>query len=123
MEPKEIFDMVPSSINDNLRKLLAKIISGHMDNLRADGARNQVSLPKLKNVDWRVDVISATSASSENAKKNVPTVIVQLEVESLPTHVSKPPEMQNINFEMDRGMLDLVLQNLSKIQTQLQTIE
>ncbi len=88
------------------KKIAARICWSLHGDWKAEAVRNQLSLPRLKSVDWRVDV---KTASGHAGGIGVPSVIVQLRVE---------PD-QVISFEMDKETLQALLQGLGKIRSQL----
>jgi hypothetical protein len=73
---------------------------------KGEAARTQLSLPRLRALDWRVDVKTASGGA---AGVGVPSVIVQLSVE---------PD-QVVTFEMDKETLQALLSGLGKIRSQL----
>lgn len=59
-----------------------------------------VSLPRLVDVDWRVDLKTASDAVSN---MNVPSTVVALRVEEQPQHREEVPGVRHVKFELSRG--------------------
>ena len=55
----------------------------------------RISLPHLVDVDWTIIV---KKASSEVSNMNVPALLVELDVEQIPTRVDEPPEVEKVCF-------------------------
>jgi hypothetical protein len=87
---------------------LAQIIQELQGGWKAVTVSTQVSLPRLKSVDWRVDV---KTASSHAAGMGVPSVIVAMQVEG--------GKESTVVFEMDKETLSALLSGLGKIRNQL----
>lgn len=69
--------MLPNELVDKMKNLIAKIITVHMPEWGGQVLFNQVSLPRLQEIDWRLDLKSASDAMH---RMNVPTVLVRLKV-------------------------------------------
>lgn len=87
---------------------LARIVMELQGGWKAGSVSSQVSLPRLKSVDWRVDV---KTASSHAAGMGVPSVIVEMQVEG--------GKESTVAFEMDKETLSALLSGLGKIRNQL----
>lgn len=77
---KAIIELFSSQFHEALRGLIAKIISHHLPNWRKDVKSSQISLPKLEEFDWRVDI---KSASDLVGQISVPTVLVSMKVQKI----------------------------------------
>jgi len=77
-----------------------------------------ISLPKLVDVDWRIDVKTA----SERARMSAPTVLVQLHVDQPPARVEEETQATRVTFELDRATLETMLEGLGRIRDQLNTV-
>ena len=75
---------------------------------RAEAAGRQTGLPRLRSLEWRVDV---KTASSHAGGMGVPGVIVQMNIDGGPEEV--------VAFEMDKETLSALLSGLGKIRNQL----
>ena len=80
--------------------------------------RPQVSLPRLEDVDWRIDIKSA----SEKGRMSVPTVLVQMNIQKNKTKVDAPDETEKVIFEVGRAELETMLEGLGRIRDQLNTV-
>jgi len=114
-----VAELFPAGFHANLGKLLCQVVAQNVPAWRRDVAsKNTVSLPKLMDVDWRIDVKNA----SERGRMSVPTVLVQLRVEKSPTRVDEEKQYDNVTFELDRATLETMLEGLGRIRDQLNTI-
>jgi hypothetical protein len=81
-EAEQVVKMLPSDLHDKMKNLVAKIITVHMPEWGGQVLHSQVSLPRLQEIDWRLDL---KSASDSMHRMNVPTVLVQLKVRFTPS--------------------------------------
>jgi hypothetical protein len=116
MEAEDVIQYLPRDLNDKLKQLIAKIITHHMPKWKEQAVGSQISLPRFQDIDWRVDI---TSASDQMHRMNLPSVIVQLKVKDNPQSLGEEPAMRNVNFEMTKEALDTVLEGLWQIRDQL----
>jgi len=107
------------NIKTKLKDVIKTIIKYYLPQWRESAIKTQVSLPLLQNIDWRIDI---KSASDQLARMSVPTVIVQLQVEEAPTTVGKELGTRNINFELTKDALEVMLEGLEQIKKQLDSI-
>uniref|UniRef100_A0ACB8FMS5 COMM domain-containing protein 9 n=1 Tax=Sphaerodactylus townsendi TaxID=933632 RepID=A0ACB8FMS5_9SAUR len=75
--PEEILSLFPEGFHQNLKNLLTKIILENLSTWRNEVQASQISLPRLVDMDWRVDI--KTSSDSVN-RMAVPTCLLQLKV-------------------------------------------
>ena len=101
---------------DNLKAALAKTIGQNLAAWREEASNHQVSLPRLKEFDWRIDVKSASDAVT---RLQVPTCLLELKV-SQPELSSESGTVHNL--EMTRENLDTMLLGLIKIREQLSSL-
>jgi hypothetical protein len=78
-----------------------------------------VSLPRLIDFDWSVNI---KSASDTVAGMAVPTCLVQMKVQSTPETTREMAEVQSVNVEFSKETLDTMLDGLSKIRDQLSSV-
>ena len=84
------------SFNTDLAKLITSIVSHHLPNWRREVKSHQISLPKLEEFDWRVDI---KSASDLIGQISVPTVLVAMKASIYGrTHIIISLHVVNINF-------------------------
>ncbi|KAL9644163.1 hypothetical protein ABK040_005627 [Willaertia magna] len=113
-----------SSNNDEnfikLKQLMASTVEKYIDLWREQGINTQISLPKLIDMKWRVDI---STASHVITKMSAPSVVVQLNVQ----HPSGTKQLmgptQQVNFEMNRETLSTMLKGFGKIRDQLASIK
>ncbi|CAG5133340.1 unnamed protein product [Candidula unifasciata] len=118
-DPQALFSLFPNGFHKNLRDLLTKIIIDNMSTWTSEAINTQVSLPKLLDLDWRVDV---KTSSDSIARMSVPTCILNLQIQKSAAHVSKSAETENVNVELSKETLDAMLDGLGKIRDQLASV-
>ncbi|XP_041366565.1 COMM domain-containing protein 9-like [Gigantopelta aegis] len=118
-EPKSIASLFPGEFHKNLRDLLTKIIIDNMDTWKSQSANNLVSLPKMVDFDWRVDVKTSSDAVS---RMSVPTCILNVQVQKTPESIHSDSTTESINVELSKETLDTMLDGLSKIREQLSSV-
>uniref|UniRef100_A0A8C2RSM8 COMM domain-containing protein n=1 Tax=Capra hircus TaxID=9925 RepID=A0A8C2RSM8_CAPHI len=72
-----ILALFPENFHQNLKNLLTKIILEHISAWRAEAQASQISLPRLVDLDWRVDIKTSSDSISRMA---VPTCLLQMKV-------------------------------------------
>ncbi|KAK2141926.1 hypothetical protein LSH36_1015g00000 [Paralvinella palmiformis] len=78
-----------------------------------------VSLPRLIDFDWRVDL---KVSSDSLIRMAVPTCLLQLQVQANPSDVNQDPQTNVVNIEMSKDTLDTMLDGLGKIRDQLSSV-
>ena len=69
--------LLPARLDDKLKGLIVGVIASNLAKWRQQTSNSQLSLPKLKEFDWRIDI---KSASDTMARLSMPTAIVQMKV-------------------------------------------
>ncbi|KAL9955939.1 hypothetical protein ACROYT_G037344 [Oculina patagonica] len=118
-EPKAVYELFPENFHKNLRELISKIIAENMPLWRTNATNEQVSLPKLIDFDWRVDVKTSSNAIS---RMSMPTCIMQLQVQENATEQNCMPAVRRLNVELTKEKLDTMLDGLGKIRDQLSSV-
>ncbi|KAL4225753.1 COMM domain-containing protein 9 [Mactra antiquata] len=118
-DPADLVGLFPSNFHKNMRDLLAKIMIENMSTWKLQAVNNQVSLPRMVDFDWRVDIKTSSDAI---ARMSVPTCILQMTVQDNPARVDTVPDMSSINVELSKETLDTMLDGLSKIRDQLSSV-
>lgn len=118
-DPEILLALFPANFHNNLKELLVKIILDNQARWRKEAISNQVSMPRLADFDWRVDLKAASGTIS---RLSVPTCLVQFKVQNIPQKVGVVPELDLINMELSKETLDTMLNGLYKIQDQLALI-
>ncbi|XP_052798413.1 COMM domain-containing protein 9-like isoform X3 [Mya arenaria] len=118
-DPADLIRLFPSDFHTSLRDLLAKIIIQNMATWKAQAINNQVSLPRMVDFDWRVDI---KTSSDSIARMSVPTCILQMKVQENPLRVDQVADVSTVNVELSKETLDTMLDGLSKIRDQLSSV-
>jgi len=105
--PSEVIKTVTTIVVHYLPEWKTKVIS------------EQVSLPKLQSIDWRMDI---KGGSDQINRMNVPTVIVDMKVDGVQKNIADPPSTRSIVFELSKDDLEIVLGGLDQIKKQLDKI-
>ncbi|XP_022082846.1 COMM domain-containing protein 9-like [Acanthaster planci] len=109
----------PSDFHKNLKDLLTRIFAENLTTWRNRSVNSQISLPRLVDFDWRVDI---KTSSDTLARMSVPTCVLQLKVQENPTRVDTAPETSTMNVELSKETLDTMLDGLGKIRDQLNSV-
>ncbi|XP_037060935.1 COMM domain-containing protein 9 isoform X3 [Peromyscus leucopus] len=72
-----ILALFPENFHQNLKNLLTKIVLEHISTWRSEAQANQISLPRLLDLDWRVDIKTSSDSISRMA---VPTCLLQMKL-------------------------------------------
>ncbi|XP_077425266.1 COMM domain-containing protein 9 isoform X4 [Vanacampus margaritifer] len=109
---QQIVRLFPDGFHASLKNLLAKILLDNREAWRTDAVGGQTSLPQLKAVDWRVDVVSSSDALRRMC---VPACLVHFETED----VVGEDCVSVATVELSRESLDTMLDGLGRIRDQL----
>lgn len=118
-DTSSISALFPGDFHKNLKGLLSDIMAKNISEWRTQALNDQVSLPRLVNFDWRVDVKTSSDSAARMAQ---PTCIVQMKVEDNPQHRNQMPAVRSVNVEFSRETLDTMLDGLGKIRDQLSSV-
>ncbi|KAH3888754.1 COMM domain-containing protein 9-like isoform X2 [Dreissena polymorpha] len=118
-DPADLIKLFPDDFHKSLRDLLAKIMIESMASWKSQAVNNQVSLPRMVDFDWRVDI---KTSSDSIARMSVPTCLLQMKVQDNPLRVDQVPNVSNISVELSKETLDTMLDGLSKIRDQLSSV-
>ena len=105
--------------NAQLAGLFDQIIGHFLVDWQQQATQTGISLPKLIDVDWRVDVKTSGNAVSRMA---APSALVQMQVAAPQVQDGLVGPMQTVTFEMNKETLQSMLDGLGKIREQLQGI-
>jgi len=119
LEPQQIVDLFPTDFQKNLKQLVAAVITRNMPKWKESLASSQISLPRLMNLDWRIDV---KTSSDTFARMSVPSVIVDLEIQEAPKQRDSMGGVNHVSFELTKETLETMLDGLGKIRDQLSSI-
>ncbi|CAG5958487.1 COMM domain-containing protein 9 [Menidia menidia] len=114
--PEQILAIFPESFHSSLKNLITKILLENSPAWRTEALSHQISLPQLKDLDWRVDVVTGSDSVSRMA---VPTCLVQLKLED-PS--AEGESGSTVTVELSRESLDTMLDGLGRIRDQLSVV-
>lgn len=80
----------------------------------------KVSLPKLVEAKWRIDIKTSSNVVSRLGSSNV---ILQIKSQQTPQKKGEMGKIENIDFELNKETLETMLKGLSKIRDQLASIK
>ncbi|XP_069751919.1 COMM domain-containing protein 9 isoform X2 [Narcine bancroftii] len=116
---EEIFLLFPDNFHQNLKNLLTKIILENVASWRNEALTNQISLPQLIDIDWRVDI----KTSSDNINRMaVPTCLLQMKIQDDATVCRDKPTISTVSLELSKEKLDTMLDGLGRIRDQLSAV-
>ncbi|XP_047200879.1 COMM domain-containing protein 9-like [Girardinichthys multiradiatus] len=116
--PEQILAVFPESFHSNLKNLITKILLENSSAWRTEALSHQVSLPQLKELDWRVDLVTGSDSVSRMA---LPTCLVQLKMED-PCPSAGGESISTVTVELSRESLDTILDGLGRIRDQLSVV-
>uniref|UniRef100_UPI0037E9B2C1 COMM domain-containing protein 9 n=1 Tax=Semicossyphus pulcher TaxID=241346 RepID=UPI0037E9B2C1 len=114
--PEQILALFPESFHSSLKNLITKILLENSATWRTEALSNQISLPQLKELDWRVDMVTGSDSVS---RMSVPTCLVQLKMED-PS--AGGDSVSAVTVELSRESLDTILDGLGRIRDQLSVV-
>ncbi|XP_060015374.1 COMM domain-containing protein 9 isoform X2 [Lagenorhynchus albirostris] len=114
-----ILALFPENFHQNLKNLLTKIILEHVSTWRAEAQTNQISLPRLVDLDWRVDIKTSSDSISRMA---VPTCLLQMKIREDPSLCGEQPSVSAVTVELSKETLDTMLDGLGRIRDQLSAV-
>ncbi|GFR15084.1 COMM domain-containing protein 9 [Trichonephila clavata] len=116
---ESISSLFPDDFHKNLRDLLSKIIAEKYGTWKNLAANESVSVPKLTEFDWRVDL---KMASSKIARMSEPTCILNLKIHNPSFPENHEDRFQTLNVELSKEKLDTMLNGLGRIRDQLSAV-
>ncbi|XP_060620691.2 COMM domain-containing protein 9 [Anolis sagrei] len=119
MSPEEILSLFPEGFHQNLKNLLTKIILENISAWRNEAQSSQISLPRLVDMDWRVDIKTSSDSISRMA---VPTCLLQLKIKEDAALCGNDFSASTLTVELNKQTLDTMLDGLGRIRDQLSTI-
>uniref|UniRef100_A0A8C5K478 COMM domain-containing protein n=1 Tax=Jaculus jaculus TaxID=51337 RepID=A0A8C5K478_JACJA len=78
-----------------------------------------VSLPRLVDLDWRVDIKTSSDSISRMA---VPTCLLQMKIQEDPSLCGDKPSVSAVTVELSKETLDTMLDGLGRIRDQLSAV-
>ncbi|RXN29793.1 60S ribosomal L13a [Labeo rohita] len=116
--PEQIVSIFPESFHSNLKNLITKILLENSVTWRNEALSSQISLPKLVDLEWRVDMKTASDSLSRMA---VPTCLLQMKLQDTPC-ISSGPSESTVTMELSKETLDTMIDGLGRIRDQLSAV-
>lgn len=116
--PEQILAVFPDSFHSSLKNLITKILLENSPTWRTEAVGDQISLPQLKDLDWRVDMVTGSDSVS---RMSVPTCLVQLKMED-PCPSAGGESVSTVTVELSKESLDTILDGLGRIRDQLSVV-
>ncbi|XP_072032992.1 COMM domain-containing protein 9-like [Amphiura filiformis] len=114
-----VHKVFPDSFHKDLRTLLSRTLGASLSTWRNRSINSQVSLPRLVDFDWRVDI---KTSSDTLARMSMPTCVLQLKVQDNATSTENVPAVNCMNVELGKETLETMLDGLGKIRDQLNSV-
>uniref|UniRef100_A0A8B9MQU1 COMM domain containing 9 n=1 Tax=Accipiter nisus TaxID=211598 RepID=A0A8B9MQU1_9AVES len=86
---------------------------------RNEAQASQISLPRLVDMDWRVDIKTSSDSISRMA---VPTCLLQLKIQEDVALCGNSPVVSALTVELSKETLDTMLEGLGRIRDQLSAV-
>ncbi|NXF87550.1 COMD9 protein, partial [Eubucco bourcierii] len=116
---EDILSLFPETFHQNLKNLLTKIILENISAWRNEAQASQISLPRLVDMDWRVDIKTSSDSISRMA---VPTCLLQLKIQEDVALCGNSPVVSALTVELSKETLDTMLEGLGRIRDQLSAV-
>ncbi|KAK2536674.1 Commd9 [Columba guinea] len=116
---EDILSLFPENFHQNLKSLLTKIILENISAWRNEAQASQISLPRLVDMDWRVDIKTSSDSISRMA---VPTCLLQLKIQEDVALCGSSPVVSALTVELNKETLDTMLEGLGRIRDQLSAV-
>uniref|UniRef100_A0A663E5C7 COMM domain containing 9 n=1 Tax=Aquila chrysaetos chrysaetos TaxID=223781 RepID=A0A663E5C7_AQUCH len=116
---EDILSLFPENFHQNLKNLLTKIILENISAWRNEAQASQISLPRLVDMDWRVDIKTSSDSISRMA---VPTCLLQLKIQEDVALCGNSPVVSALTVELSKETLDTMLEGLGRIRDQLSAV-
>eukprot|EP01050_Picozoa_sp_SAG11_P011253 SAG11_NODE_1179_length_5597_cov_3.257184_1_plen_141_part_00 len=111
--------MLPNGFDAGLASMIDSAFKSLMPVWREAVLSTPVSLPRLLDVDWRVDVKTSANTVSRMA---APSALVELQLAMPSTQSGVMGEVRSTTCEMSGETLQTMLDGLSKIREQLSSV-
>ena len=131
---RAVYDLAPGAAADDVRRqlfgddgggvdaklagLAATIVAKRLPAWRAAAAAAGVSLPRLQEASWRVDLNAASDAVA--AARPEPRALVRVAVSRQPTRAGEPAGTQTVTFEASRATLTTLVDGMREIGAMLE---
>ncbi|KAG8438317.1 hypothetical protein GDO86_008845 [Hymenochirus boettgeri] len=116
---EEILSVFPEDFHHHLKSLLTKLILDNLPLWRNEVLNTQISLPRLVDLDWRVDIKTASDSVSRMA---IPTCLLQMKVQEDAEMCGPEQSISTLTIELNKETLDTMLDGLGRIRDQLSAV-
>ncbi|XP_018412978.1 PREDICTED: COMM domain-containing protein 9 isoform X2 [Nanorana parkeri] len=116
---EQILSVFPGDFHQNLKNLLTKIILDNVSAWRNEAQNTSIALPRLVDLDWRVDIKTASDFMTRMA---VPTCLLQMKIQEDPDLCGLDPPTSTLTMELSKETLDTMLDGLGRIRDQLSAV-
>ncbi|XP_074853608.1 COMM domain-containing protein 9 isoform X2 [Carettochelys insculpta] len=116
---EEILSLFPENFHQSLKNLLTKIILENATSWRNEAQSSQICLPRLVDMDWRVDIKTSSDSIGRMA---VPTCLLQLKIQEDPALCGDNPVVSAVTVELNKETVDTMLDGLGRIRDQLSAV-
>ncbi|XP_029438828.1 COMM domain-containing protein 9-like isoform X3 [Rhinatrema bivittatum] len=116
---EDILPLFPENFHQSLKKLLTKIILENLPVWRSEAELSQISLPRLVDMDWRVDIKTSSDSIGRMA---IPTCLLQMKIQEDAGLCGDEPVISAVTMELSKETLDTMLDGLGRIRDQLSAI-
>ncbi|XP_062849846.1 COMM domain-containing protein 9 [Trichomycterus rosablanca] len=116
--PEQILSVFPDTFHPNLKNLVTKILLEQSVSWRNEALASQISLPQLVDMEWRVDMKTASDSVSRMA---VPTCILNIKMQDNSSVGSSTCE-SSVTVELSKETLDTMVDGLGRIRDQLSAV-
>ncbi|XP_053305579.1 COMM domain-containing protein 9 [Spea bombifrons] len=114
---EDVLSVFPENFHQNLKNLLTKLILENLPAWRTETQNSSISLPRLVDLDWRVDIKTSSDSLSRMA---VPTCLLQMKIQEDPD--LSDPATSTLTMELSKETLDTMLDGLGRIRDQLSAV-
>ncbi|XP_069824220.1 COMM domain-containing protein 9 [Dendropsophus ebraccatus] len=116
---EQILSVFPDDFHQNLKNLLIKIILENVSAWRSEAQNTSISLPRLVDMDWRVDIKTSSDSVTRMA---VPTCLLKMKIQEDPALCGLEPATSTLTMELSKETLDTMLDGLGRIRDQLSAV-
>ena len=108
-------------IDESISTLVKQILNAQLGEWREACGMLRPSLPKLIDLDWRVDIQSSSSTLKKNMPP-VPSLMLNIHTQEQPRNLREPPYEKSIGMELSKEALHVMMEGLYKIRDQLNNV-
>lgn len=99
--------------------MIVTVIASNLAVWRDKASSSQLSLPALQDFEWRIDI---KAASDKAARMSIPTALVQMKIDGIPSNTDELAPRRIVNFEVTKDTLATMLDGMGKILAQLDSV-